>query len=38
MVKYNPLTEGVPEGTSEGKGQHLIVYPELSPHTDSLQL
>ena len=30
MVKYNPL----PEGTPEGKGLYLIVYPKLSPITD----
>ena len=36
--KYNPLSEGVPEGeargTPEGKGLYLTVYPELSPNTD----
>ena len=35
-VKYTPLPEGVPEGTPEGKGVYLIVYPELSPNTDSI--
>ena len=33
-VKYNPLHEGVPEGTPEGKELYLTVYPELSPNTD----
>jgi hypothetical protein len=33
-VKYNPLAEGVPEGTPERKGLCLTVYPELSPNTD----
>ena len=31
-VKYNPL----PEGTPEGKGLYLTLYPELSPNTDSI--
>ena len=39
-VKYNPLPEGVlrakPEGTPEGKGLYLTVYPESSPNTDSI--
>ena len=26
-VKYNPLPEGVPEGTHEGKWLYLTVYP-----------
>ena len=30
MVKYNPL----PQGTPEGKGLYLPVYPESSPNTD----
>ena len=33
-VKYKLLPEGVPEGTSEGKGLYLTVYPELSPNKD----
>ena len=37
-VKYNPLPEGVPEGegqgSPEGKGLYLTVYPESSPNTD----
>ena len=33
-VKYNPLPEGVSEGTPEAKGLYLTVYPELSPNTD----
>ena len=33
-VKYNPLPEGVPEGTPKGKGLYLIVYPKFSPNTD----
>ena len=33
-VKYNPLPEGVPEETPEGKGLYLTIYPELSPNTD----
>ena len=31
-VKYSPL----PEGTSEGGGLYLTVYPELSPNTNSI--
>ena len=31
-VKYNPLSEG----NLEGKGLNLAVYPESSPHTDSI--
>ena len=27
-----------PEGTPEGKGVYLTVYPELSPHTDSISI
>ena len=38
--KYNPLPEGIPranpEGTPEGKGLYLTVYPESSPNTDIL--
>ena len=33
-VKYNPLPEGVPEGTPETKGLYLTVYPQSSPNTD----
>ena len=37
-VKYNPLPEEVPEseaeGTPEGNGLYLTVYPETSPNTD----
>ena len=33
-IKYNPLPSGVPEGTPEGKGLYLTIYPELSPNTD----
>ena len=33
-VKYNPSSEGVPEGTPEGEGLYLTVYPESSPNTD----
>ena len=33
-VTYNPLPEGVLEGTPEGKGVYLTVYPELSANTD----
>ena len=33
-VKYNPLFEGVPEGTSEGEGLYLTIYSELSPNRD----
>ena len=29
-IKFSPL----PEGTPEGKGLYLTVYPELSPNTD----
>ena len=40
MVKYTPLSEGVsrakPEGTPEGKGVYLTVYPESSPNIDSI--
>ena len=32
MVKYNPL----PEGTPEGKGLYLTVYPQLRPNTDNI--
>ena len=32
-VKNNPLPEGVPKGTPEGKGLYLTVYPESSPYT-----
>ena len=31
-VKYTPS----PEGTPEGKGVYLTVYPESSPNTDSI--
>ena len=38
-VKYNlcqkEFPKAKPEGTPEGKGLHLTVYPELSPNTDS---
>ena len=38
MVKYNPLPKefpkAKPEGTPEGGGVYLTVYPELSPNTD----
>ena len=39
-VKYNPLPERFPEGrekpegTPEGKGLYLTMYPNLSPNTD----
>ena len=33
-VKYSPTHEGVPEGTPEGGGVYLTVYPESSPNTD----
>ena len=37
-VKYNPFSEGVPEGEAEGipegKGLYLTVYPDSSPNTD----
>ena len=37
-VKYNPLPEGFPwakpEGTHEGKGLYLTIYPKLNPITD----
>ena len=39
-VKFTPSPEGVPkakpEGTPEGKGMYLNVYPESSPNTDSI--
>ena len=35
-VKYNPLPEGVPNGTPEGKGVYLTVHPKLSPNMDSI--
>ena len=39
-VKYTPSPEGVPEGeaegTLEGEGVYLTVYPESSPNTDSI--
>ena len=33
-VKYTPPSEGVTEGTPEGGGVYLTVYPESSPNTD----
>ena len=42
MVKYNPLPEGVPvakpEGTPEGKGLYLTIYPQSNPNTDIISL
>ena len=38
MVKYNPSSEGIPKGTPNGKGIYLIIYPKLSPNTDSISL
>ena len=39
-VKYTPWPEGVPkgkaQGTPEGEGVYLTVYPESSPNTDSI--
>ena len=34
MVKYSPLAEG----TWQGKGLHLTVYPESSPYTVSIYI
>ena len=34
MGKYSPS----PEGTPKGKGIYFIVYPKLSPNTDSISL
>ena len=41
MVKYVPLClkefpRAKPEGTPEGKGVYLTVYPELNPNRDSI--
>ena len=33
-VKYNPLSEGVLEGTPEGERFYFTVYPKLSPNTN----
>ena len=37
-IKCNPLPYGVPEGTPEGKGLYLTVYPELTPNTQWFQI
>ena len=38
MVKYTPplkeFPRAKPEGTPEGRGVYLTVYPESSPNTD----
>ena len=40
MVKYSPLSEGVPGGrpkrAPEGGGLYLTVYPKSSPYTGSI--
>ena len=35
-VKYTPLSEGVPEGTPEGEGVYLTVYPKSSNNAGSI--
>ena len=31
-VKYSPSSEGIPEGTPNGKELYLTIYSELSPN------